>query len=177
MERVLAGDTAIGVVEGEPGAGKTRLLEEAAAVAGRLGALTVWGTCLEGDGTPAMWLWEQALGRLVRDLPAPAGEQWFTGGLGGLLAAGDGANREVPDGNARFRLFEQVVALVGQASARRPTLLVLDDLQWADATSLLLLRHLAERLPPRTAIIGALRDRAPPRLAHPRRRPRLRRPV
>ncbi|GAV39534.1 BTAD domain-containing putative transcriptional regulator [Streptomyces acidiscabies] len=161
VERALAGDTAIGVVEGEPGAGKTRLLEEAAAVAGRLGALTVWGTCLEGDGTPAMWLWEQALGRLVRDLPAPAGEQWFTGGLGGLLAAGDGANREVPDGNARFRLFEQVVALVGQASARRPTLLVLDDLQWADATSLLLLRHLAERLPPRTAIIGALRDRAP----------------
>ncbi|MER6086401.1 BTAD domain-containing putative transcriptional regulator, partial [Streptomyces sp. NPDC001833] len=161
VERALAGDTAIGVVEGEPGAGKTRLLEEAAAVAGRLGALTVWGSCLEGDGTPAMWPWEQALGQVVHSLPAPAGEQWLTGGLGSLLAARDDATRELPDGNAQFRLFEQVVALVGQASARRPTLLILDDLQWADVTSLRLLQHLAGRLPQGTAIIGALRDRAP----------------
>ncbi|WP_329314437.1 ATP-binding protein [Streptomyces sp. NBC_01262] len=161
VERALAGDTAIGVVEGEPGAGKTRLLEEIAAVAGRLGALTVWGSCLEGDGTPAMWPWEQALSQVVRSLPAPAGEQWLTGGLGSLLAARDDAPRELPDGNAQFRLFEQVVALVGQASARRPTLLILDDLQWADATSLQLLQHLAGRLPQGTALIGALRDRAP----------------
>ncbi|MEW2465081.1 BTAD domain-containing putative transcriptional regulator [Streptomyces sp. NPDC046994] len=161
VERALAGDTAIGVVEGEPGAGKTRLLEEAAAVAGRLGALTVWGSCLEGDGTPAMWPWEQALSQVVHSLPAPASEQWLTGGLGSLLTARDDATRELPDGNAQFRLFEQVVALVGQASARLPTLLILDDLQWADTTSLQLLQHLAERLPQGTAIIGALRDRAP----------------
>ncbi|MEU1301973.1 ATP-binding protein [Streptomyces shenzhenensis] len=161
VERALAGDTAIGVVEGEPGAGKTRLLEEAAAVAGRLGALTVWGSCLEGDGTPAMWPWEQALSQVVHSLPAPASKQWLTGGLGSLLVARDDATRELPDGNAQFRLFEQVVALVGQASARRPTLLILDDLQWADATSLQLLQHLAGRLPQGTAIIGALRDRAP----------------
>ncbi|MGX1542663.1 ATP-binding protein [Streptomyces adustus] len=161
VERALAGDTAIGIVEGEPGAGKTRLLEEAAAVAGRLGVLTVWGSCLEGDGTPSMWPWEQALSQVVRSLPAPASEEWLTGGLGSLLAPWEDATREVPDGNAQFRLFEQVVALVGQASAQRPTLLILDDLQWADATSLRLLQHLAGRLPQGTAIIGALRDRAP----------------
>ncbi|MFG3291913.1 BTAD domain-containing putative transcriptional regulator [Streptomyces sp. NPDC048179] len=126
VERALAGDTAIGVVEGEPGAGKTRLLEETAAVAGRLGALTVWGSCLEGDGTPAMWPWEQALGQVVRSLPAAAGEQWLTGELGSLLAARDDAPRELPDGNAQFRLFEQFVALVGQASERQPTLLILE---------------------------------------------------
>ncbi|PWG15159.1 transcriptional regulator [Streptomyces sp. V2] len=161
VARALGGDTGIGVVEGEPGVGKTRLLEEAAAEAGRLGVVAVWGTCLEGDGTPAMWVWEQVLGRLVRALPALAGETWLTGVLGSLLAAQDGMPREVPDGNARFRLFEQVVGLVGEASALRPVLLVLDDLQWADATSLLLLRHLAERLPRGTVVIGALRDRAP----------------
>lgn len=161
VERALAGDSAIGVVEGEPGAGKTRLLEEAAAVAGRLGALTVWGSCLEGEGTPAMWPWEQALGQVVHSLPTAASEQWLTGGLGGLLGAREDAGRELPDGNAQFRLFEQVVALVGQASARRPTLLILDDLQWADVTSLQLLQHLAGRLPQGTALIGALRDRAP----------------
>ncbi|MFB7294026.1 BTAD domain-containing putative transcriptional regulator, partial [Actinacidiphila glaucinigra] len=161
VECAVAGDTAIGVVEGEPGAGKTRLLEEAAAVAGGLGVLTVWGSCLEGDGTPAMWPWEQALGQVVRSLPAAASEQWITGGLGSLLAARGDEPRELPDGNAQFRLFEQVVALVGQVAARRPTLLILDDLQWADATSLQLLDHLAGRLPRGAAIIGALRDRAP----------------
>ncbi|GAA2635111.1 hypothetical protein Adu01nite_28540 [Paractinoplanes durhamensis] len=161
VQSALAGRTAIGIVEGEPGVGKTRLLEETAAVAGRQGALVVWGSCLEGDGTPAMWPWEQALGAVVGSLSSPAREKWLAGELGSLLEPQDGPARTVPDGNAQFRLFEQVVALVGQAAAQRPTVLILDDLQWADAASLQLFGHLASRLPHRTAIIGALRDRAP----------------
>jgi DNA-binding SARP family transcriptional activator len=43
----------------------------------------------------------------------------------------------------RYRLFEAVVDLFGSISTRAPTLLVLDDLQWADRPTLLLLRHLA----------------------------------
>ncbi|MEU6341989.1 hypothetical protein ABZ883_13730 [Streptomyces sp. NPDC046977] len=46
-------------------------------------------------------------------------------------------------------------------SARRPVVLVVDDLQWADAASLDLLGHLMARLPCGTVVIGALRDRAP----------------
>ncbi|GAB3845785.1 ATP-binding protein [Dactylosporangium cerinum] len=160
VDSAIAGRTAIGIVEGEPGAGKTRLLEEAATVAGRRNALVVWGACLEGDGTPSMWPWEQALGRIVAGLPGPARQRWLDGELGVLLHPGS-ATRAVPDGNARFRLFEQVVALVEQASAQRPMLLILDDLQWADAASLQLFAHLAVRLPNGAAIIGALRDRAP----------------
>ncbi|WP_346109060.1 hypothetical protein [Nonomuraea maheshkhaliensis] len=53
------------------------------------------------------------------------------------------------------------MAAVGEASALRPTLLVIDDLQWADVTSLQLFGHLAARLPARTMVVGALRDRAP----------------
>lgn len=161
VETAAAGATAIGIVEGEPGVGKTRLLEEAAAVAGRRDALVVWGSCLEGDGTPSMWPWEQALGSIVNVLPAPAREKWLASELAILLTPQDTADRTVPDGNAQFRLFEQVVALIGQASAEQPTVLILDDLQWADVASLRLFSHLAARLPPRTAIIGALRDRAP----------------
>jgi DNA-binding SARP family transcriptional activator len=161
VDGALAGRTAIGIVEGEPGVGKTRLLQEAAAVAGRGGAHVVWGTCLEGDGTPAMWPWEEALGAIVDSLPAPSREKWLASELGALLGPEDDALRAVPDGNAQFRLFEQVVAMVGQASAQRPTLLILDDLQWADIASLRLFNHLAARLPQSTAIIAALRDRAP----------------
>ena len=159
VEGALAGRTAIGIVEGEPGVGKTRLLEEAAAVAGRHGALVAWGSCLEGDGTPSMWPWEQALGTIVSGSPAP--EARLGAELANLLRPPDAAGRAVPDGNAQFRLFEQVVALIGRSSARRPTLLIFDDIQWADVASLQLFTHVASRLPPGSAIIGALRDRAP----------------
>ncbi|MBL7255827.1 AAA family ATPase [Paractinoplanes lichenicola] len=158
----VAGRTAVGVVEGEPGVGKTRLLEATAAAAVEQGALVVWGRCLPGDGTPAMWPWEQALGAVVDSLPAPAREKWRAGDLGSLLEPREhDTTRPAADGNAQFRLFEQVVAVLGQAGGQRPTLLILDDLQWADAASLQLFGHLAARLPRRTALLAALRDRAP----------------
>ncbi|MEV4629860.1 BTAD domain-containing putative transcriptional regulator [Micromonospora sp. NPDC049523] len=161
-EAALTGSTGLAVVEGEPGVGKTRLLEEAADVAGQRGARVVWASCLEGDGTPSMWPWEQALTVVVDSLPASAREKWLASELGGLLESrNDDGPPVVSGGRAQFRLFEQVVTVIGQAAAERPILLVLDDLQWADAASLQLLGHLVGRLPTGTAIIGALRDRAP----------------
>ncbi|XVV15213.1 BTAD domain-containing putative transcriptional regulator [Actinoplanes sp. CA-131856] len=161
VDSATAGGTAITIVEGEPGAGKTRLLREAATLAAGRGALVVWGSCLEGDGTPSMWPWEQALGAVVDDLPAPAREKWLAGELGLLLGSGTDTARTLPDGNAQFRLFEQVADLIGQAAGQRPVLLVLDDLQWADMASLRLFGHLVGRLPAGAAIAGALRNRAP----------------
>ncbi|MFC0552523.1 AAA family ATPase [Planotetraspora thailandica] len=83
--------------------------------------------------------------------------------LGHLLGPdGDVLSGSVgPDSSARFRLFEAVVAAVGEAAAQRPLVLVIDDLQWADIASLHLFSHLAARLPGGTVIIGGLRNRAP----------------
>ncbi|WP_203702358.1 BTAD domain-containing putative transcriptional regulator [Asanoa iriomotensis] len=163
VEKALTGHSALAVVEGEPGVGKTRLLQEAAAEASRLGAFVVWGSCLEGDGTPSMWPWEQVLRPILDSLPAPLREHWLAGELGGLLEprTDTAVAPAVPDSGAQFRLLEQVVTVVGQASAQRPTLLIVDDLQWADIASLRLFGHLAARLPAGTVIIGAFRDRAP----------------
>ncbi|WP_260326271.1 AAA family ATPase [Streptomyces sp. TLI_185] len=163
VESALAGSTGLVVVEGEPGVGKTRLIEEAGAEAGRQGALVVWGHCLPRDGTPSMWPWVQIVGTLLDDVPAAAREDWQAGELGRLVtphAAGP-TTSVLPDGGVRFRFFEQAVALVRQASARRPVMLVIDDLQWADTASLDLLSHLMARLPDGTVVVGALRDRAP----------------
>ncbi|GIG92308.1 hypothetical protein Pen02_72440 [Plantactinospora endophytica] len=162
VEAALTGGTGLAVVEGEPGVGKTRLLEEVAELADQGGARVVWASCLEGDGTPSMWPWEQALGTVVDSLPGSAREKWLASELGSLLESrDDDGGPTVSGGRAQFRLFEQVVTVIGQVAAERPVLLVLDDLQWADAASLQLFGHLAGRLPAGTAIIGALRDRAP----------------
>lgn len=162
IEAALTGRTGLGIVEGEPGGGKTRLLREAAADARERGALVVWASCLEGDGTPAMWPWEQALNAVLAVLPASAQEKWRSSELGGILESrDDDAAPAISGGRAQFRLFEHVVTVIGQAAAERPLLLVVDDLHWADAASLQLFGHLAGRQPAATAIIGALRDRAP----------------
>ncbi|MCK9901422.1 AAA family ATPase [Frankia sp. Cpl3] len=161
VNSAFAAGTGLILVEGEPGAGKTCLLEEAGTEADRRGALVVWGRCLEGDGTPSMWPWVEAVGAVLAGLPAAAREEWHAGELGRLVEPRGGvlAGPVLPDSGAQFRLFEGVVALVGQVSTRRPVVLVVDDLQWADAASLQMFGHLAARLPVGTVIIGALRDR------------------
>jgi predicted ATPase/DNA-binding SARP family transcriptional activator/tetratricopeptide (TPR) repeat protein len=59
----------------------------------------------------------------------------------------------------RYRLFEAVVGLLTELSRSAPVLLVLDDLQWADRPTLLLLRHLARAISPaRLLILGAYRS-------------------
>jgi DNA-binding SARP family transcriptional activator/tetratricopeptide (TPR) repeat protein len=59
----------------------------------------------------------------------------------------------------RYRLFEAVVGLLTELSRAAPVLLVLDDLQWADRPTLLLLRHLARATSPaRVLILGAYRS-------------------
>jgi DNA-binding SARP family transcriptional activator len=157
------GGSGLVLVEGEPGMGKTRLLAEMATVAQRQGALVVWGRCLEGDATPSMWPWVQVVGAVLDSVPAPMRHAKLAGELGRLVQPRHGVagGPLMPDSGAQFRLFEEVVALAGQSAGRRPTVLVMDDLQWADGSSLQLLGHLATRLPHGFALIGALRNRAP----------------
>ncbi len=133
----LAGNTALVVIEGEPGSGKTRLLEEMAAEARAHGAQVLWGSGCEVVAAPTMWPWRQALGGYADVVSEDVGED--------LL----------------FRLYEQIVAHLKQVSAEQPVLLILDDLQWADATSLKAFAHVAARLPDGVMLAGALRDRAP----------------
>lgn len=161
VSSAFAGGTGIVIVEGEPGVGKTRLLQEAAAEADRRGALVVWGSCLEGDGTPSMWPWVEVVTEVLNGLPDAAREKWLAKGLGRLVETRDEAVLSLPDSSTQFRLFETVVALVAEVAARRPVQLLVDDLQWADIASLQLFSHLAARLPSRTVVVGMLRDRAP----------------
>jgi hypothetical protein len=163
VDAAYTGHMGLAIVEGEPGVGKTRLLQEIAAEAERRDAIVVWGSCLEGEGTPSMWPWVQVVGSVVATLPPALQETWLDSDLGRLVEPRESilAGSFLPDSGTQFRLFERVVDVLGQASAQRLLVLVIDDMHWADTASLQLFTHLAARGPGGIVIIGALRDRAP----------------
>ena len=69
--------------------------------------------------------------------------------------------RDAP-ASERFRLFDEVTSLLLAESRIQPLLLLLDDLQWADQPSQLLLDFLARRLPAgAVAVVGGYRDTEP----------------
>ncbi|MFW3169790.1 BTAD domain-containing putative transcriptional regulator [Geodermatophilus sp. CPCC 206100] len=128
-EQVGAGRPAVVVLGGEAGIGKTRLAEAAADAGRAAGWAVAWSRCADDAGAPALWPWTQVLEQLGQEQLAPPAED----------AAGDADA-------ARFRLFQDLRARLA-AAATRPVLVVLDDLQGADTTSVQLLSLLARHLP------------------------------
>src|SRR5947208_40236 len=138
----LAGRGRLFVVAGAAGTGKTSLGDEIASRAKAGGARILWGRGWHGGGAPPFWPWIQALRDAGRAFPEPAGD----------------------DDGARFRAFEAVTEMLREEAARQPLLLVFDDLQAADADSLLLIEFLASELPEMAVLMLALGRDGTPRL-------------
>lgn len=161
VQRVLTGQRIAALVAGEAGIGKTSLLRAAAATAAAGGALTVWGTCLDLDAAPGFWPWTQALEELLRATGASAGRALGDeAALVATIAPSAGAPPSV-DGSERDRLLamDATRRMLETIAKERPVLVVLDDLQWADASSLDLI-DLVVRSPASVGlgVIGAYRD-------------------
>jgi DNA-binding winged helix-turn-helix (wHTH) protein/tetratricopeptide (TPR) repeat protein len=147
----LDGRGGIGLVEGPPGIGKTRLAEVFAAEVERTGGLVLVGRCREGEGVPAFWLWAQVLRRLAADEAGGEALAELAGAPAELLALVSAGPRPGPAASApdlapeqsRFLLFDAVTRALARAARRRPLLLLLEDLQWAGSPSLRLLEHLS----------------------------------
>ncbi|MFO1268930.1 MAG: AAA family ATPase [Rubrivivax sp.] len=125
---------------GEPGIGKTRLLEQFAADAASSGRLVVRARCFEAEMVRPYGMWLDAL----RALPT-AGIDAETLSRAAPLLAGR-AGGESGDRSDRARLFEAAAALLRAAAARQPLAVLLDDLQWIDEGSAALLHHLVRTL-------------------------------
>lgn len=162
LDRGENGDGGLVFVEGEPGAGKTRLLEEIAAEAAARGATVVWSHCIEGEATPSMWPWMQIVDTLLNQMAHDAQKDWLGGELGVLVASPTTSAQDLvnPDSTSQFHLSEKMISLLARVAARRPLVLLLDDIQWADTASLRLLTQLTSQIPANTMLFGALRDRA-----------------
>jgi class 3 adenylate cyclase len=155
------------LISGEAGLGKTTLVAEAARAAFDTGACVLFGHCEEDLATPYQ-LFAEALGHYVTHAPEEqllAHVEAHGSELSRLVPKLASRIRELPPSKAtdsdteRFLLFAAVVGLLGTMSKEQPVVLVLDDLQWADKGSLLLLRHLAAaELAMRVLILGTYRD-------------------
>ena len=132
------GSTRFLLVAGEPGIGKSRLVNDLGERARTAGFRVLVGRCHEGDFAPALWPW---LG-IVRSLADGPGMSGAPDQLLEPLLGGEPVVR-TEDGGTGLRMFDAVVELVARASMAQPLLLVLEDIHWADATSLQLLRHVA----------------------------------
>jgi tetratricopeptide (TPR) repeat protein len=169
VDDAIAGEGSIVLVVGEPGIGKTRLLEETAAYAVGAGAAVLRGSGWEGGGAPAYWPWIQIIriyanrreqDTLVRELGASAAEVVRLVPELDETAAPPTSSSSEPDGDqARFRLFDTLSAFLCRAAEREPLILALDDLHWTDLGSLLLLKFLGRELrASRLAVVAAVRD-------------------
>src|SRR4051794_22432778 len=165
---VVAGERRVVLLAGEPGMGKTRLAAEFCRTAHEGGAAVLAGRCYEEMLVPYQPFVE-ALRHYVEGCPpaelavqvAPRRRE-----LAALVPELDAGDAPPPAGQPRpeaeqerFRLFDAVAALLTDAAAARPTILVLDDLHWADEASLLLLRHVARATDDsRLLVLGTYRE-------------------
>ncbi|SFB72278.1 Transcriptional regulatory protein, C terminal [Nocardioides terrae] len=131
LDRSVSGRASCAVLTGEPGIGKSRLAAELAARARARGVRVLRGRCSQDDGAPPLWPWRAVLERLGTELSEADGE----------------------DVGAAFRVWDRICAEVLRATEEGPVLLVLDDLHWADASSLRVLRLLAETAPAATPLL------------------------
>ncbi|HYG93932.1 MAG TPA: BTAD domain-containing putative transcriptional regulator [Nocardioides sp.] len=112
-------------VVGEPGAGKSRLGAEFALRAREKGATVLVGRCSQEEDAPPLWPWTTALGSRMPDVTTESADDHDA---------------------ARFTIAEGVRRTLAEVSQERTVVLGLEDLHWADASSLRLLRHLAAHL-------------------------------
>ena len=134
IRAAAAGRGSAVLVEGEPGIGKSSLVRAALAETADARCTVFWGSGDElGQALPLLPLLEALR---VRELPDSPRRSTIVGLLRGELAAGPGAD-------VSAALGEQLLALIAEQCAAQPTVLVIDDLQWADEASVTLWARLA----------------------------------
>lgn len=152
LDRAETGETVHLLIAGEAGVGKTRLTAEIERQASERGARTLRGGCVNvgGAGLP-YGPFVDALRSLSTDLD-PATLQAIAGPAAADLARlvpGFGATPE--DGPVhtewvQSRLFEGVLGVLTRLAERAPTVLIIEDLHWADAATRELIAFLVRTL-------------------------------
>jgi tetratricopeptide (TPR) repeat protein len=158
---------ALFLIGGEPGIGKSRMVDEFTREARQEGARVLWGKGWEGAGAPAYWPWIQALRTHIRSVDPVAVRADMGSGAADLTQMLPELRSLYPDlpppppdsDSARFQLFDSATAFLRNVAEGNGLVVVLDDLHAADIPSILFLRFLAGQLADtRLIVICTFRD-------------------
>ena len=150
LEASVTGTPGAVLVVGDPGTGKTRLVDAALAEAGRLGVRAAVGRCSQDDGAPPLWPWLALLDGLGIERPPE-------------LERTEGGGDDLGPERA-FAVQDALARAVRERAADVPLLLVVEDLHWADTRTLRALTHLVTTLDSgdRVGLVATRRARPQP---------------
>ncbi len=156
----------ITLIRGEPGIGKSYLAWSFSEKVRATGARVVFGQCHETLGSPPFWPWLQVLKALYASgntATVPSATIFES-----MTAAAPTMENNAPStfasnvgnaGSEQFLLFNRIANLLAETASGQTLLIVLDDLHWADRSSLLLLTHLCRKLAAHPImIVGTYRE-------------------
>ncbi len=168
LDQVARGQGGLVMIGGEPGVGKTRLAEELAAEARQRNMLALTGHCYEMEGAPPYIPFVEMLEATARVVPAAALREALGDAAPEVaklmpelrrLFPDIAAPLELPPEQERRYLFNSMQEFMERAGRAQPLFLVLEDLHWAEDSTLLLLQHIAQRLSEMPVlIVGTYRD-------------------
>ena len=155
LDQAQAGEGSLLLIGGEAGVGKTRLADECAIEWRKRGFVTLAGRGYEDGGASPYGPFVEIIEAAARELPEQALKARFGDASRTIaqivpsLSRLDPEFTPVPDHHGAFvkqSLFAAIRTFLTNMASAQPLLLLLDDLHWADAASLQLLRFLARGL-------------------------------
>jgi hypothetical protein len=179
IKQAASGQGTLVVLRGDAGIGKTRLAEDALAAARRLGYQTLLGRCDEQEGAPPLLPYIEMLEEASRVMAVSTFRQAVEPSAPELAKLLPELYRlfpnmepplELPPQLRQRFLFTNFLEFLTRCSRLSPLLVFVDDLQWADESTLQLTQHL--RCMSRRCPFSSSRHTAkwspPPRAASPR---------
>jgi class 3 adenylate cyclase/tetratricopeptide (TPR) repeat protein len=169
LDDALSGHGRLVLVAGEAGIGKSRLVTEIGDVAQARGMRELTGHCVEMSGGPPYLPYVEMIEQVIS---SPRRSLALSNALGNVAAEiariAPALRRafpnipppvELPTELARRYVWNSFSEFIGRAAQAQPLLLVLEDLHWADESTLLLTEYLAPLLPEMPVlVIGTYRD-------------------
>jgi class 3 adenylate cyclase/tetratricopeptide (TPR) repeat protein len=169
LDEALAGHGRLALIAGEPGVGKSRLTAEIGEEAEARGMRVLTGHCVEMTGAPPYMPYVEIIEQAVSSPRSPLLLREALGNVAAEIARIAPAVRrafpdipppvELPAELARRYVWNSLSEFMGRAAQVQPLLLVLEDLHWADESTVLLTDYLAPLLPEMPVLLlGTYRD-------------------
>jgi predicted ATPase/class 3 adenylate cyclase len=169
LDDALVGQGKLAVLAGEPGVGKSRLVAEIGNDAQARGMRVLTGHCVEMSGAAPYLPYVEIIEQAISNPRSPLALRESLGDVAAEIARIAPALRrifpdipppvELPAELARRYVWNSVGEFMGRAAQGQPLLLVLEDLHWADESTVLLTEYLAPLLSEMPVLVlGTYRD-------------------